>query len=196
MTRNSPNFSIYFKKKTKRRFPFHSSWLISFQSEIQFQWLKKMDWKIWKGKRKFQSSLSNVVWRCRRALKKMDLLGKKGPAMFSWFFSWNGETDLKSKKNLFYSCISYLLIFISVSGIAIFSVKLTWIVLLARQAITSTNFGCSRRYKLTNDKYHYSFYFGDRDIQDLLNWYIFYEIDLLDFGKNWLFFGFGKESKG
>ena len=141
MTRNSPNFSIYFKKENwkqkGRRFPFHSSWLISFQSEIQFQWLKKLDWKIWKGKRKFQSSFSNV-----HSLALPTRLEKNGRGYLEkrdlrrCFHDFFRETDLKSKKNLFYSCISYLLIFISVSGIAIFSVKLTWIVLLARQAIT------------------------------------------------------------
>ena len=108
--------------KTKRRFPFHPSWLISFQTEIQCQWLKKMDWKIWKGKRKFQSSFSNVLPVTRLEYKGLttDLLSlKKGTGDFFhdyWFF---GTTEKEGtgifytcfNKKLFKSCGSFVILF-------------------------------------------------------------------------------------
>ena len=114
LTRNSPNFSIYqnhikTKKKsvkTKRRFPFHPSWLISFQTEIQCQWLKKNGLKNLKRQTKipifiFQCFAGDASW-IQGTDHGPPFLEKKGPAIFSW--NW----FIKRIKNNLYA--------ISVSG--------------------------------------------------------------------------------
>ena len=83
---------------------------------------EKMDWKIWKGKRKFQSSFSNVLLVTRLGYKGLttDLLSlKKGTGDFFhdyWFF---GTTEKEGtgifytcfNKKLFKSCGSFVILF-------------------------------------------------------------------------------------
>ena len=90
LTRNSPNFLFIKTKKksvkTKRRFPFHPSWFISFQTEIQCQWLKKWIEKFEKAN---ENSNLHFPMFCRwRVLNTRDwprtsFPWKKGPAIFS-----------------------------------------------------------------------------------------------------------------
>ena len=73
--------------KTKRRFPFHPSWLISFQTEIQCQWLKKNGLKNLKRQTKipifiFQCFAGDASW-IQGTDHGPPFLWKKGPAIFS-----------------------------------------------------------------------------------------------------------------
>ena len=108
--------------KTKRRFPFHPSWFISFQTEIQCQWLKKWIEKFEKAN---ENSNLHFPMFCRwRVLNTRDwprtsFPWKKGTGDFFhdyWFF---GTTEKEGtgifytcfNKKLFKSCGSFVILF-------------------------------------------------------------------------------------